>query len=187
MPPTLTRTDEALEVSLASCRGAEFSDTLAKIRDMPGRRFDGETKRWLLPPEPAIAEKIVYATQATCEPAVMEWIRASKQAGELELVSRLPEDSDALLIPWASERTAWQPETFTGLYPFQRAMVNAMVEQDKAINASDMGLGKSIMALSTVAEHQLRRGIERGGREDGPRLIVCPNSVKGVWGREVGR
>lgn len=195
MPPTLTRTDEALELDLSTCRGAEFSDVLAKVRDLPGRRYEGKRKVWQLPVDPAIAERLVYATQPEVSPKIIQWIRDSKQQAEKELVNSLPEDASGLLIPWAYERAPWQPtavrgEPFTGLKAHQRALVAALVDGDRgAIVADDMGLGKTGTAISTAAEIAIRKGTalwsDTGFSMGGPHLVVCPNSVKGVWAREI--
>lgn len=217
MPATLRRRDEGLEVDLSTCsRGGDFMDTLAKVKEVPGRRFhvepairdDGskyERKVWLLPDEPAIAERIVHAVQPHRDPKLDEWIREAKQEYEAELVSTLPDDADDLLIPWATERAFWQPRkigdnVYSGLKPHQRAWVSEAqkVSVLRTILADDMGLGKTLQAISAVAERALRSGlasvvVEHGEEigfsteAAGPKLIVCPNSVKGVWAREITR
>lgn len=181
-------------------------DTLAKVKEVPGRRFDGETKMWLLPPEPAIAERVLYAIHPIADNSIVEWAREARQQTEQELVSLLPEDG-TLGIPWATERAPWQPETvngepFIGLKAHQRAVVQAVSAHGgrSAIIADDMGLGKTGAALAAVSESAISMlngksaGIEFTPEEElryysgeDPRLIVCPNSVKGVWAREIQR
>lgn len=209
MPAILTRTDDALELDLKGCRGSEFMDTLAKIKEVPGRRYDGDRKLWLLPPEPAIAERVIYAIQPTASAEIVEWVRSARQEAEAELVSPLPEDG-VVSIPWGHERAPWQPDTvngepFQGLKAHQRALVAALVteatneQRMSAIIADDMGLGKTGSAIAAVSEFAHLYGLASTiaiddddlrlrywtGKE--PRLIVCPNSVKGVWGREIER
>jgi SNF2 family DNA or RNA helicase len=180
-------------------------DTLAKVKDVPGRRFDGETKMWLLPPEPAIAERVLYAIQPLADPSIVEWARDARQQSEQELVSLLPDDG-VVKIPWGTERAPWQPETlngepFIGLKAHQRALVEAISTKGNgsAIVADDMGLGKTSEALAAVCESAIEylntgagilvddNGEARFYTGDEPRLIVCPNSVKGVWAREIRR
>lgn len=220
MPATLRRIEDALEVDLTTCsRGGDFMDTLAKVREMPGRKFHTEwvqkdngqryeRKVWLLPDEPAIAERLVYAIQPHVDSSIVEWFTAAKQQHEEELVSQLPEDSTDLLIPWATERAPWQPQwidkehenEFVGLKAHQRAWVAAVCrkEEIRSILADDMGLGKTLQVISAIAEAALRLGLgsvvwdrdqEIGfsTAKAGPKLVVCPNSVKGVWAREITR
>lgn len=209
MPATLTRTDEALELDLKTCRGSEFMDTLAKIKEVPGRRYDGDRKLWLVPPEPQIAERVLYAIQPIAAPEIVEWVTSSRQEAEAELVSPLPEDG-VVSIPWGHERAPWQPksvndEPFQGLKAHQRALVAALVTEAtnagimSAVIADDMGLGKTGSAIAAVSEFASLYGMASTIKLDDddarlrfwtgkePRLIVCPNSVKGVWGREIER
>lgn len=200
MPATLVRSEEALELDLSSCKGTEFSDTLAKVKEIPGRRFDGDRKLWCLPLEPQIAERILFAIQPEADPSIEEWVRSARQETERELVSPLPEDGE-LLVPWATARAEWQPETVNeepvkGMKAHQRALVAAICggnsDELRAVIADDQGLGKTIQALTAVAEHQTKRGAAKEtstgyGTGDKPKLIVCPTSAKGVWAREIER
>lgn len=202
MPAKLTKLDDALEVDLANCRGSDFQDALAKVKDIAGRKFHTETavrddgteytrKVWLLPLDPKAAEKAVYSMQPEVEPEVLEWIRHASASADAELVSTLPDDADDLLIPWATTRAEWQPDhvngqPFVGLKPHQRALVSAIAAQPRvrAIVADDMGLGKTLQAISIAAEKMARDDLVAPIK---PSLIVSPNSVKGVWSRELLR
>lgn len=186
MPAKLTRTEEALELDLSGCRGSEFTDTLAKIKALPGRRYDGKRKIWEVPAEPAIAERILHSIQPEADAEIVQWVRDSKEQAEQDLVSPLPDDDASLLIPWAYERAPWQPEAINGepvrgLKPHQRALVANI--PPRALICDDLGLGKSVMALSYISEHALRNPSDARA----PKLIVCPRSVFGVWQREIDR
>lgn len=186
MPPVLTRNGDALELALAGCRGTEFEDAKDKIKEVPGRRFDFERKVWIVPAEPAVAERVLKTIRPDCDQELIDWVRESRTSSEESLTTPLP-DNGKLLIPWANKRMPWQPEEvndepFDGLLPYQRAAVDAMATWGRAILADDMGLGKTMEAISAVEEWRLRNdGI------DGPKLVVCPNSVKGSWARELSR
>ena len=65
------------------------------------------------------------------------------------------------------------------LYPHQRAGVEFLVRAKQAILADDMGLGKSRTAFTAILEHY-KKGVDVF-----PTLIVCPNSTKMGWAREV--
>lgn len=62
------------------------------------------------------------------------------------------------------------------LYPYQRAGVEFLVSAENAVLADEMGTGKGTQTIHTL--EIIRR------TEDGPVLIVCPNSVKAVWAQE---
>lgn len=167
--PTLRRVDGELELSLAGA--ANFADALARVRVISGRRFNGETKMWMFPDDPAVAEKIMLSIQPTADAALTGWVQASKDERDSELTTALPDDAD-LLIPWSDQ-----------LYDFQRAAVDFMAKHPRMLLADEMGTGKTVMALSAVYEHTLTHPDVHADLS--PRLVVCPNSAKGVWRREI--
>lgn len=69
-----------------------------------------------------------------------------------------------------------EAERVVRLYPYQRAGVEFLVSAENAVLADEMGTGKGAQTIHAL--EVLRRS------EDGPVLVVCPNSVKAVWGRE---
>lgn len=193
MPAVLKKTEEALEIDLSGCRGSEFGDALKKIQDTPGSNFDWDRKLWLLPVEALVAERIIHALQPTVEQETVEWVRAARTKETQELTTKLPQDSD-LLVEWANHRVGHQPEfieiagephPFNGLMKHQRPVVEIAARVRKIIIADDMGLGKTGTAISTYEEWRLNNRDENGNLRDGPKLVVCPNSVKGSWVREL--
>jgi len=66
------------------------------------------------------------------------------------------------------------------LYPYQREGVRFAVKAGKAIIADEMGLGKTVQAIC-CAEIFLREKMAESV------LIVCPNSIKYQWKREIER
>jgi SNF2 family DNA or RNA helicase len=183
--PTLTKNGDQLEVNLSGCRGSEFRDAKEKIRAIPGRRWDPQSKNWIVPADPVSAERILKTIQPEAADELINWITESKASYEESLTSPIPDDADDLLLDWAYKRLPHQPEyvndeEFKGLLPYQRAGVRHMGE--RAVLADDMGLGKTIQAIAAVEEWRLRNG-----HADGPKLIVCPSSVKGSWERELRR
>jgi SNF2 family DNA or RNA helicase len=193
MPATLTRNGDSLELSLAGCRGSEFSDAKEKIKDVPGRRFDFDRKLWIVPADPQAADRILKTIRPEADDDLVNWIKASMASHEESLTSPLPDDVDNLLIPWAYERQPWQPksvndEEFNGALPYQRAAIDAMAKRTRGILADDMGLGKTFEAISAVEEYRLRHRMADGvTMPDGPRLVIAPSSVKGSWARELNR
>lgn len=166
--PRLTRDNGELALSLSGAK--DFQDALARVRSIPGRRFDGESKLWKFPDDPAVAERIMLAIQPSADAALLQWVRGSRAEREAELTTNLPDDAE-LMVPWSDK-----------LYDFQRAYVDFASSNLHNINGDDMGLGKTAQALAVVAEAGLRDpelNVQR------PRLVVCPNSAKGVWAREI--
>lgn len=154
---------------------------------MPARKFDWDTKLWVLPAEADVAERLVKGVGCTAPQEVMDWLMEAGKEAQQELATPLPDDVDDLLIPWAYYRAPWQPEKINdeqvmGLEPYQRVAVSHLVRHRRAILGDDMGLGKTLEAISTVEEYRLRNG-----QMDGPKLVVCPASVKGAWKRELQR
>ena len=190
MPATLKMEGDTLIIGLSTCRGMEFKDSLEKIKDIPGRRWDpdGDGKPWLVPATVQNADRILKTLRPTTEDdTIQNWILASKVSAEENLTSPLPDDAEGLAIEWAYKRAPWQPEyvndeKVVGLLPPQRAAVKAIAERTRAILADDMGLGKTLQAISAVEEYALRNG-----QLTGPKLIVAPKSVKGSWARELNR
>lgn len=166
--PKLTKTDEQLELSL---KGApDFPDALKRTKMIPGRRFDPDTKNWVFPLDAAVAERILLTIKPTADQALLGWVRANRNEREMELTTPLPEDAK-LLIPWS--------ET---LYDFQRAAVDFMADHPRILLADDLGLGKTLQAISAQAEFLIRNS---DVEVDKPRLVVCPKTIQGVWGREI--
>jgi SNF2 family DNA or RNA helicase len=192
MPAKLTKTEDALEVNLATCkRGTgEFDTTLTRIqemRDTVSARFDWDRKLWLFPVEPDIAERLVKGVGVQASQDVIDWFSGAAKAKSDDLATKLPDDVDGLLIPWAYKRAPWQPETVnatkvTGLTNYQRVAVDHMVRHRRVLLGDEMGLGKTLIALSAIEEYRARNG-----QIDGPKLIVAPASVKGSWLREIKR
>jgi SNF2 family DNA or RNA helicase len=185
----LTREGDALHLNLSACRGSDFHDAKTKIKEVPGRRWNPETKTWIVPADAQGADRILKTIHPECSEELTNWVKAEMMQHEESLTSLLPEDAEGeLLIPWAKQRMQWQPEQvneekFNGALPYQRAAIEQMAEHSRAILADDMGLGKTFEAISAIEEWKLRNPDE----EDGPKLVVCPSSVKGTWKRELER
>ena len=168
--PKLTMTPErdTLELSLSGLDGPDFQKGLVLAKSLPGRRFNGDKKVWEVPADPEIAEKIMVALRPSADPEVLSWIKATQAERQQQLITPLDDDAE-VFVPWRDR-----------LYDFQRAFVAHAAERPRLILADDMGLGKTFQAISAQAEWAIREK-----HPDGPKLVVCPNSVKGVWAREL--
>ena len=174
MPAFLKEVDESmLAVELGGMRGSEFQDALARIKSIPGRRWNPETKQWQFPHNAETAMKIMRILEPNADASVQAMVQ--KHAAEIsqQLITKIGDDAE---INWHNADK---------LRPYQRAGVAWLVEHPKSILADEMGLGKTVEAIATTEEywHQalsrdpaLQRG--KGG------LVVCPNAVRGVWQEE---
>ena len=173
MPAKLSRVDDTLRLTLTGMSRADFGEALQRAKAIPGRRWNPEEKVWEFPADVQTAERVLHTIRPVPSSDVMKWIRQARSERAEELATTLPADASRELgISWAEK-----------LYPYQRAAIEFMVDHPSCLLADDMGLGKTVQALSAVYEYSLHIGdqdfIER------PRLIICPNSVKGSWAREV--
>jgi SNF2 family DNA or RNA helicase len=168
MPATLRKEGDSLVLDLSTARGLEFKDGLDKIRDVPGRKYDPDTKCWSVEATIANADRIIHSIQPDAKPDVLAWVRRERINFQEALTTPLPDDAE-LQLPWEDK-----------LYPFQRAFVDLAADKGRIINGDDMGLGKTVQAIATIEERRIRKGLD-----DGPKILVSPNSVKGVWAREL--
>lgn len=191
MPPVIVKDGETLRISLSNCRGYEFMDAKDKVKEITGRRWDPETKDWLVPATAANADRLFRTIHPEDNPELTQWIADSVAQETEDLTTPLPDDAE-LLVPWATERCEWQPEfvneeEFKGLLPYQRSAVDLMAKEERIILGDDMGLGKTLTALSAIEEWKLRNPREDGLPWHLPTLIIAPASVSGSWAREIRR
>jgi SNF2 family DNA or RNA helicase len=195
VPAILTKQEDALLLNLSGCRGSEFHDAKEKIKAVPGRRWDPKNKVWTVPADAQNADRILKTIRPDADEDLLNWIRAEMSSHEESLTSPLPDDAE-LMVPWSCERCEWQPEVvndekFNGALPWQRAAIDKMADTGRAILADDMGLGKTFEAITAVEEWKLRQFAQSKANSvdefDGPKLVICPASVKGGWERELRR
>ena len=169
MPVTLDRVDDAtLSLSINGVSGTDFQKTVSVVKSVPGRRFDGDTKTWNVPATVMNANRLLAGCKAEATIEVETWLSEERKRVQGEVVSPIGEDAE-LSVPWADR-----------MYSYQRAGAAFMSDHRNVLLADEQGLGKTVQAISAVAES---RGI--GEDKPLPVLVVCPNSVKGVWAREL--
>ena len=171
MPAYLKRDAEkgVLFIVLGGMQGPEFSDALARVKSIPGRRYDPAEKRWELPDDAATALRVMKMLEPVADSDVQQSVRAhTAEIGE-NLVTALPTDAE-LNLEWAEK-----------LRPYQRSAVDFIAEHPKTLLADEMGTGKTLQSLASVEEWKIRNKIE------GPthQLIVCPKSLRGTWQNEI--
>lgn len=170
MPATLTRSKDGtcFEVGI---HGDDFSDVLALVKSIPGRRWDAKGKKWQFSADdPFSVQRLVQTVQPELGPGVKEWLTEAMHDAAETVATKLPDDA-TIIGGNAAEY----------LYPYQRAGVDFLAEHPHSILADDMGLGKTIQSIAAVYEYAARNG----GTMPGRKLIVCPNSSALNWAKEI--
>lgn len=188
LPPILTKTDDALEVSFGHLRGGSFQDALVRVKAIPGRKFDFERKVWLLPADATTAERALNSLQPEADASLVDWVRNARVQEASELTTSLPTDAE-LKWPKAGP-VGFVPDENElrkrlGLFPHQRSGIDFIAERARALLGDDMGVGKTAQMIGGVEEWRLRNLDVNGVVPHGPKLVVCPNSVKGSWYAEI--
>lgn len=155
---------------------------VGKMHEVPGAEFDRRSKEWRIPvDEYALAVLTeTLSGDLDLDPAVEEWARGAVARRESLVALRGAKDADLLY-----ERSA-------DLRPYQRAAVKFFASADGGLLADEMGLGKTVEALAAIREAELLAW-ERAMTGDAPDpeplrcLVVCPNSMRHVWEREIAR
>jgi SNF2 family DNA or RNA helicase len=178
MPAKLAEESDKLVVKLVGTK-LEFADQLATVKLIAGRRYNPDDKQWEFPNDLETLLKIVSTLEPDMPVELLGKIKKARAKLAEELVTQLPDDAE-LLVPWADR-----------LAPKQRSGVEFLVEHPHAFLADEMGAGKTAQAISAVYERAIRVGAAAGLPEGAPWggtprvLVVAPNSVTGVWVREL--
>lgn len=139
------------------------ADLVARVRDLPGRRFDPWSKNWTVPATPACAQSAVefgrrYDFNVADEVVALAEQRPIERPTErpIVLATALPDTIAAKLLPYQ--------------IPAVRQQL-AAIAHGAALDASDTGTGKTYtsLAVCTVLER--------------PAYVVCPKPVIPSWRR----
>lgn len=166
--------EEELAVTLGGLRKAEFEDALARVRSIPGKRWNPDDKSWRFPADADTATRLVQTLAPVPDPQVEQLVRSHAAEVAGSLVTAIPDDA-ALAVPWHES-----------LYAFQRGAVDYIAEHPKIILADDMGLGKTVEAISAAVEYHIRKlETKPVALMPQPGLIVCPNMLTRNWQNEL--
>lgn len=138
-------------------------EVLDKIRDIPGRRFHGDSfpKYWTAPIS-YDAVKILVENKFEIDPELIAILKETGQAEETPIVETVKISN----IP-GLKRT---------LFPYQMEGVSYIEsKQGRALIGDEMGLGKTIQALAWLQLHPEKR----------PAIILCPAHLKLNWAKEI--
>lgn len=131
-----------------------------RIRQIPGRRFDGARKVWIVPTRSRVdLERMIYQIQQFEN---INWVSGTTKKEE-DIVYDVPELPD-LTIPHSLKI---QP------YPYQLKGIARGLELKRFMNCDEPGLGKTLQSIATI---NLANAF--------PCLVICPSSLKINWQRE---
>lgn len=145
---------------------SEMSDR-ERCKMIPGSRWDKDKRQWHAPVSWTSCKRLrtVFGDRIQIGPILMEW--AKKE------VSQRIAPSVALRTALGVTDTGGLVE---GLYGFQQAGAQFLITAENALLGDPMGAGKTIQVIAAArAVNAL------------PMLVICPNSMKRTWGREVSK
>jgi helicase domain-containing protein len=131
-----------------------------RVRQIPGRRFDGAKKVWIVPTRSRVElERMIYQIQQFEN---INWVNGTEKKEE-DIAYDIPELPD-LTVP---HNLKIQP------YPYQLKGIARGLELKRFMNCDEPGLGKTLQSIATI---NLANAF--------PCLVICPSSLKINWQRE---
>lgn len=131
-----------------------------RVRQIPGRRFDGAKKVWIVPTRSRVElERMIYQIQQFEN---INWVNGTEKKEE-DIAYDIPELPD-LTVP---HNLKIQP------YPYQLKGIARGLELKRFMNCDEPGLGKTLQSIATI---NLANAF--------PCLVICPSSLKINWLRE---
>lgn len=133
---------------------------IERVRQIPGRRFDGAKKVWIVPTRSRVdLERMIYQIQQFEN---INWLSGNEKKEE-DIAYDIPELPE-LAIPHSLKI---QP------YPYQLKGIARGLELKRFMNCDEPGLGKTLQSIATI---NLANAF--------PCLVICPSSLKINWMRE---
>ena len=133
---------------------------IERVRQIPGRRFDGARKVWIVPTRSRVdLERMIYQIQQFEN---INWVSGTTKKEE-DIAYDVPELPD-LTIPHSLKI---QP------YPYQLKGIARGLELKRFMNCDEPGLGKTLQSIDTI---NLANAFHC--------LVICPSSLKINWQRE---
>lgn len=146
------------------------------IKEIPGKRMSKELDRWTLPLSwsSCVVLRSQFGDRLVVGEQLGTWARFQRDARERSLFLRDLKAIDASY--YAQEDNDHDAK----LFPFQIPGRDFLVTAERALLGDEMGSGKT---FQTIAALRVVQGLGNGGAF--PVLVVCPNTLKRNWEREV--
>jgi len=137
-------------------------DYIQRIKSIPYRRYDPETRTWLIP-----------------KPQWRNFLRIFRDV-QVQIPDDQTEEFSFLENPWKIPSIS-KVEDFKGeLYSFQQKGVGFLITRKKCLLADELGVGKTIQAIAASLELR-NRGLARRV------LVFCPKTLVTQWMEEIYR
>jgi SNF2 family DNA or RNA helicase len=159
-----------------------------QIKMIPGKKWDRRNKRWTLPKSYAacIVLRELFGDRIAVEPELAAWARSERERRNEVLALR-----EALSL---GERSEFANDHDDKLFPFQIPGRDFLVKARFALLGDQMGSGKTFQTIAAIKAVDYVNALDIKGDGSGavvkggyPVLIVCPNSLKRNWEREIKR
>jgi SWI/SNF-related matrix-associated actin-dependent regulator 1 of chromatin subfamily A len=133
---------------------------LTAVKELPDRKWDWNNKVWMVPSQ--------YRDE----------VERFARVHNLEFGNKPVVESNEVYIDEALPELTINIPTRREMRPYQKPGVAYTILKRRLIMGDDMGLGKSMQAVVSLA------GLHQIGVEVFPALVICPSSVKLNWKRE---
>ncbi len=149
----------------------EYDPYIARlVKKLPGWRFDGDDKKWMVPITPSLYDAIIVFEEETNETIPAHVIKSLIEMRDFRRHNFI---GSSAIAPNYNDLDKISPLLRDVLRPYQQAGVLYMLKNRTVIVADDMGIGKTIEALATI-ESAIAY----------PALVICPASLRINWLRE---
>jgi hypothetical protein len=167
--PAFTGIDFVAEKQLVKITFDYDREKVSLVKQMvSGVKWDKGSVAWWAPAASAPdARKYACRVALPMSEAFVAWAERAVQEAEEAVAASKATDAE-VEVPGLAEGAS--------LLPYQRAGVAYALDKRRCLIADEMGLGKTVQGLASVIA---------GGAV--PAIVVCPNSAKLHWAREVAK
>jgi SNF2 domain-containing protein/helicase-like protein len=143
-------------------------DVLAAVKELPGRKWDGERKVWTVP---------ASALSQVCEFAAERGLRLAEDVADAAGgVSEREEWNLGASVALTPSGSVDVPGLSGALKPHQVAGLEFIAANRRVLVGDKMGLGKTLLSLAAVAANGAW-----------PAVVVCKTSLRLNWAAEMAR
>jgi SNF2 family DNA or RNA helicase len=147
------------------------------VTKIPGKTWNAAAKHWTLPLSWAacIQTRAIFGDRLKVGKQLGDWSRTEKARRGAALALRDAREPAPGYLPVNEHDEV--------LYPFQIPGADFLVTAQHALLGDEMGSGKTLQTLAALRRVDMILPENGGGAY--PALVVCPNSTKRNWAREI--